>query len=107
VLSSGVAATGTISVQCTPGTGYSIALDNGMTGSGPTMRLMTKGAASITYGLYKDSAHSQQWGASGGDIVSGTGNGTSIGSTVYGLVPAQSTPAPGLYQDTVVATITY
>jgi spore coat protein U-like protein len=27
--------------------------------------------------------------------------------TVYGRVPAQSTPAPGTYADTVVMTISY
>ena len=107
VLTAAAAATGGVTVQCTPDTGYALGLDNGLTGSGPTARLMTKGAETITYGLYQDGAHTEPWGQGGGLDVSSTGTGADQDYVVYGRVPAQSTPSPGLYQDTVVAGVTY
>jgi len=41
------------------------------------------------------------------DTVAATGNGASQSYTVYGRVPAQTTPAPGTYTDTVTVTVTY
>ncbi|WZB69364.1 spore coat protein U domain-containing protein [Achromobacter xylosoxidans] len=37
----------------------------------------------------------------------GLGSGTVQNHTVYGRVPAQTTPRPGSYSDTVTATITF
>jgi spore coat protein U-like protein len=39
--------------------------------------------------------------------VSGTGNGAGQTITIFGRVPAQTTPAPGTYTDTVTVTVTY
>jgi spore coat protein U-like protein len=71
---------------------------------------MAKGAERVTYGLYKDVAFSQAWGdVSQGPswVQSGVGTGAQQSYTAYGRVPAQTTPSPGLYADTVVATVTY
>jgi spore coat protein U-like protein len=68
---------------------------------------MTLGAASISYGLYKDVGYGQPWGDARGDVVTGTGTGAVEALPVYGIVPAQTTPAPGVYRDTVVVTVTY
>jgi spore coat protein U-like protein len=43
----------------------------------------------------------------GGALVSATGNGADQTFTIYGRVPAQTTPAPGTYTDTVTVTVTY
>lgn len=98
------AATGTISVTCTPGTSYTVELNNGENYSGTTRR-MIKGADYVAYGLYQDSAHSTAWGTDP-DWVSDTGDGSAQSHTVYGLVPSANFPA-GDYTDTVTATVTY
>ncbi|MER8466443.1 spore coat protein U domain-containing protein [Mesorhizobium sp. M1396] len=109
VLSANVDATGGVSVTCTSGTAYTVSLNGGTTNSAPTARKMSKGAETVTYGLYKDTARSQPWGdtATPGSTVPGTGNGLVQALTVYGRVPPQTTPSAGVYTDTVVVTITY
>jgi spore coat protein U-like protein len=107
VLAAPVPGQGEVRVICTPGTAYSVELDGGLAGAPPTQRLMSLGAASILYGLYKDAGYGQPWGDTGGDVVTGTGTGAVEALQVYGLVPAQTTPAPGVYRDTVVVTVTY
>lgn len=110
VLSAAVAATSEIIVQCTSGTTYNVGLNAGL-GAGATVaaRLMTGPAsATVTYSLYTDVAHTDVWGNTiGTDTVSGTGTGAAQTYTVYGQVPAQSTPAAGTYSDTVTVTVTY
>jgi len=63
---------------------------------------MSRGAETITYGLYKDADRSQPWGDTGtpGSTIAGTGNGAAQTLTVYGRVPPQKTPSPGTYTDT-------
>jgi spore coat protein U-like protein len=109
VLSANLDATGQVTVTCTPTTSYTISLNGGTTGSPPASRKMSKGAETVTYGLYKDAARSQVWGDAGtpGSTVAGTGTGLAQNLVVYGRVPPQSTPSPGLYTDTVVVTVTY
>lgn len=109
VLSSDADATGSVTATCTPGATYTISLNGGTTNSAPTARKMSKGAETVTYGLYKDAARSQPWGdaTTPGSTVAGTGNGTAQALTVYGRVPPQTTPSPGVYTDTVVVTLTY
>ena len=109
VLSANVDQTSTLQVQCTNTTPYNIGLDAG-TGSGSTVttRKMTSGANTINYSLYSDSARTTNWGNTvGTDTVAATGTGASVSHTVYGRVPAQSTPAPATYTDTVTVTVTY
>ena len=101
---------GGLGVTCTSGTTYNVGLDNGLTGTSPTTRLMKKGAETVTYGLYKNSNRDQPWGgvALGAGFVSGgTGTGAAQPLAVYGRAPAQATPSPGPYADTIVATVTY
>lgn len=94
---------------CTNGTAYQIGLDGGVSGAvDPTLRRMTKGAEAVTYGLYRDAGRTQPFGRTlGSDTLAGTGNGLAQSTTVYGRVPAQPTPSPGLYSDTVVVSVTY
>src|SRR5262249_40741713 len=108
-ITANVDATGTLSVQCTNTTPYTVALNGGNSGaSDPTQRKMSKAAETITYGLYRDATRSQSWGStSGTNTVGGTGTGANQGLTVYGRVAAQTTPSPGTYTDSVVVTVTY
>ncbi|MBO9707629.1 MAG: spore coat U domain-containing protein [Caulobacter sp.] len=99
-----------LNVTCTSGTTYNVGLDNGLTGAGPVSRQMKMGAETVTYGLYKNNARDQPWGLVGqgaGFVVGGAGTGSAQPLTVYGRVPPQTTPSPGPYADTVVATVTY
>jgi len=102
----------TLTVACTNTTPYNVGLDAGtVAGSSVTARLMagtTAGNTSTTlnFQLYQDSTHSTVWGnTQGTNTVAGTGNGASQSITVYGQVPAQTTPKPDTYQTTVTATV--
>ena len=69
---------------------------------------MTSGGATINYSLYNNSGRTTNWGNTiGTDTVSSTGTGASQSFTVYGRVPAQTTPAPATYSDTITVTVTY
>lgn len=94
---------------CTNGTPYRIALDGGLSGaSDPAQRRMAKGAESVIYGLYRNAGRTAVFGSTPGiDTLAATGTGLGQGTSVFGRVPPQPTPSPGLYSDTVVATITY
>lgn len=109
VLTASRDASSTLSLTCVSGTSYTISLDGGnASASDPANRKMSKGFEQITYGLYQDSARTQLWGSTiGANTRSGTGTGSAQSISVYGRVPAQPTPSPGSYSDTIVATVTY
>lgn len=110
VIQAAITSTSTIGVQCTNTTPYNIGLNAGAgTGATVAARRMTSGAgATIVYELFRDPARSQIWGNTAGtDTLAGIGNGAVQSLTVYGRVPAQTTPAAGSYTDTVQVTVTY
>ena len=109
VLTADVPAQADIFVQCTNTTPFNIGLNAG-TGTGATVavRKLTSGGATVNYSLYTDGGHTTVWGNTvSTDTVADTGDGTSKKYTVFGLVPTQTTPAPGTYTDTVTVTVTY
>jgi spore coat protein U-like protein len=109
VFTANVDQSSTIQVQCTNTTPYTIGLDAGL-GAGATVavRKMTNGGATVNYTLYSDSLHTAVWGTTiGTNTVAATGNGAAQSYTVYGRIPAQATPAPGTYTDTVTVIVTY
>jgi spore coat protein U-like protein len=109
VLTSNVDSTSILRVQCTNGTPYNIGLNAGA-GSGATVavRKMTQGSATINYSLYSDSGRTTVWGNTvGTNTVAGIGTGARRRYTVYGRVPAQTTPAAAVYTDTITITVTY
>jgi spore coat protein U-like protein len=109
VLSANTDATTTFNVQCTNSTPYNVGLNAGTTSGGSTStRLLTSGSDTVAYKMFSDSAHTTNWGNTvGTDTVAGTGNGAQQTLTIYGRVPAQTTPAPATYNDTVTVTVTY
>ena len=109
VLSATLDGTTSLTTTCSATTPYTIGLDGGNAGaSDPAQRKMSNGGAQITYGLYQNVARSQPWGNNTGtNTVAGTGTGSGQALTVYGRVPAQTTPAPGTYSDSIIATLTY
>jgi spore coat protein U-like protein len=100
-----------LAVTCTKGTTYDVALDAGTaTGSTVAARKMlgSDGTSTVDFGLFTDTARTQNWGITPGtDTVSGIGNGDSQSIPVYGRVPPQSTPAAGTYHSTVTATVIF
>jgi len=109
VLAANTDQTSTLQVTCTNTTPYNIGLDVG-TGSGATVavRKLTSGGATVNYTLYSDSGRTTVWGTTiGTDTVAATGSGSAQNYTVYGRIPAQTTPAPGNYADTITVTVTY
>ncbi|MDP2738278.1 MAG: spore coat U domain-containing protein [Pseudorhodobacter sp.] len=109
LLNAAIDATSQIDVTCTANSDFDIGLGYGFYGTGPNDRQMRDtGGNQIGYGLYQDAARSITWAELGdGAAQPGTGSGAGQSFTVYGRVPAQPTPPPGSYSDTVVVTITY
>lgn len=104
-----VDAVGQLNVNCTPGTAYNIALDEGLNagGGGITARAMANNGDLVPYQLYQDAARSSVWGDTiGTNTVTNTGTGAVQPIPVYGRVPSANFPAAS-YLDTVTATISY
>jgi spore coat protein U-like protein len=102
--------TSTVSVTCTNTTPYNIGLSAGLaTGATVTTRKMTGPASALLgYALFSDSLRTVNWGQTiGTDTVTGTGNGAAQPITVYGQATAGQFVAPGVYNDTITATVTY
>ncbi len=109
VIQTPLTATSNIVIQCTATTPYDVGIDAGL-GAGATIasRKMTGPGGTVDYTLYQEAARTNLWGNTiGTDTVASTGTGSPQTFTVYGYVPAQATPAPGSYIDTVLVTVTY
>ena len=86
------------------GTVYAVSLDQGTN----VTRLMSGVSDTVDCELYTAALRSVAWGTNVGvDTVGGVGDGTDQTLTVYGRVPAQATPAPSTYTDSVMATIAF
>jgi spore coat protein U-like protein len=65
-------------------------------------------SGTLNYKLFRDSARTQNWGNTvGTDTLISQGNGSALQYSVFGQVPAGQTVNPGVYSDTIIATITY
>ena len=100
---------GSVTVRCTLGVAISIALSTG--GSGTYAPRRMQGATqTLAYNLYTDATGSTVWG-------NGTGGTSTVGQllqalvpvvrTVHARVPARQDVPPGVYGDSVVATIAF
>ena len=99
-----------ISVTCTSTTTFNIGLDAGTaTGATVTTRRMTAGSgATLNYKMFRDAAHTVNWGSTvGTDTSSGTGTGSPQDFSDYGQIPAGQLVIPGAYADTIIATVSY
>lgn len=99
------AGTSTVTIICTPGTAYDVALDEG---NSPTAgRDLTDGTDSLTYELYSNAGRTTVWNDTG-STVSGLAVGGPEAFTVYGRIFQGQIVAPNpVYTDTVTATVTY
>ncbi len=106
-------AQGGVSVQCTSGTPYALALNGGNNSSNNiNARKMASGTSTIAYQLYQDTSTSTVWGETAGtDTVDriGTGFGAAFNQahTVYAAATIVGTEPAGNYTDTVTATVTF
>jgi len=101
---------GDISIECTKGTPYAIALDAGLNASGVVAnRAMTNGTDKIAYQLYSNAGYSSVWGNDFGNTTVGATHATGDAEThtVYARIPVQTSESIGSYTDTVTATIWY
>jgi len=108
-------ATATINVTASLDLVYNVTLDGGLYDD-DTYRYMKNGEVAVPYQLFKADL-STEWGDLGfagtfvaGSSVEGTGTGSAVEYTVYGLLRTDLAPADapvGLYEDTVVVTVNY
>lgn len=110
--SANIDTTSTITLTCTNGAVYDVALDNGLN-SASGQRYMSNGAATpvkVPYNVSSVSAGGANWGSTTGtNTVSGSA-GTSglVTLTAYGRIPSSATSVgAGSYTDTVTVTVTF
>lgn len=112
-----ISSTGDVTVNCTIGTGYNIALDRGTHFNGSTRAVWDPGDHSeITYFLYR-SIDGTEWGDAEfgntyptGGTVSGTATGFDQSHTVYGYAIPETENRiyfATTYTDTVTVTVHY
>jgi spore coat protein U-like protein len=103
--------TSSISVYCTVGSAYTVALDVGTGGGAYTARSIANGANILDYNLYTSSARTTVWGDGTGatSTVAGSGAGllTASTQTVYGRVSASQDKPAGTYTSTITVTVTF
>jgi spore coat protein U-like protein len=109
-LKSALSASSSITTRCTNGDSWRIALNGGSSGNVAARQMQrVGGGGAVNYQLYSDSSFTTAWGdgTGGTSMVTGTGTGNQQVISVFGRVPAQTTPQPGNYSDTITATITF
>lgn len=103
-----VRSTASLSVQCVNNNAYQIAFNGGSVAGNPAARRMKRGSGSelLSYEL-SSSLDGPLWGdGTGGTVLySGIGTGEVVAVPIFGKVPAQAAPRPGVYSDTVTATV--
>jgi spore coat protein U-like protein len=109
VLTSNVSVNTTLSVTCSNTTPYNVGLNAGTgTGSVGTTRYMSgtgANTAAVAFNLFQ-AAGATVWGnTQGTNTLGGTGTGAAQTLTVYGQIPAQTTPQPDAYKSTITATV--
>ncbi|MCU6243785.1 spore coat U domain-containing protein [Enterobacter kobei] len=107
--STNINSTGSLTVNCTIGTPYTIALDSGVNNNGSIRRMAGQDSFNsgvyVPYELYKNSARTEVWN-DGSGTYAGTGTGANESVPVYASVASMNVAA-GDYLDTVTAFITY
>ncbi|MFJ7353477.1 spore coat U domain-containing protein [Phyllobacterium sp. NPDC097923] len=104
---------GSIQVQCSKGTKFSIALGDGKNPdpNGTIVRNMKNGTGeTIPYELYSDSTNKTLWGSGSksGSPLASEATGGLDSFQVFGLIPKQpKNPKTGTYEDTVAVTVTF
>jgi spore coat protein U-like protein len=102
-------ATGTIAVQCSPSTAWSITPNGGLNAAnkGTSDAAMNFGTNYLTYNLYREATHTTSFNAT--QSISGTSDAAATlqNASVYGRIPATQVVPAGAYADTMVLTIAF
>ena len=109
---SAIDSTSTISLVCTNGATYNVALDNGLNAT-TGQRYMSNGATTPTkvpYGIFTDVARGSAWGSTSGvnTVAGSAGTSGSVVLTAYGRIPSSApSVGAGAYTDTVTVTVSF
>jgi spore coat protein U-like protein len=109
VLAAGNQTTSTITVTCTPGDAYTVALSAGNSGAEGARYMKGTGAHQLSYALTENAYGGTNWGTTAG-AVAGSGNGAAQPLTVYGQITAAqalAAPVDATYSDSITVTVTY
>ena len=73
---------------------------------------MNRSGTHLNYNIYTTNGYTTVWGDGNNGTVSQTYNGVllqlgSVSFTAYGKLPGGQFPAPGMYTDTIMVTVTY
>lgn len=110
---SGTALDGTssVTVYCSNGLSYDVALNIGSGGGTFVTRTMASGGNTLNYNLYTTAGRTTVWGDGTGSTgtVTGTGSGLLSGTahTVYGRIASGQDRAIGSYTSTITVTVTF
>jgi spore coat protein U-like protein len=98
---------GTITVNCSLATVYTVALSAGQ--GTFAQRAMKNGGSTLNYNLYLDVTRLTVWGdgSSSTGVNPGVGTGLDGTFTAYGKMPAQQNVRSGTYTDSVVITVAF
>ena len=99
-----------ISLQCSKGTAWTIALSVGGGASYAARTMNGPGGDKLSYQIYSDSAHNNVWGdASAGTVtVTGTAPDKLAHSVpMFGNIVAGQDKTQGAYADPIIATVTF
>lgn len=100
----GANAEGLVLLNCAAAPSLRVSMGPGLGAAQASSRRLLNGAASLSYNLYTDAAHTQLWGDGLGGTVAPIAAANSM-LTVYGRIPAMRPPAAGSYSDQVEVTI--
>lgn len=108
-LAGAVRASSALSVQCVNNNAYQVVLGGGSVANNVGARKMKSAAGSTIGYRLSSSLDGPLWGdgSLGTAVWSAVGTGANLNVPIYGMVPAQATPAPGDYRDTVTATVVF
>lgn len=107
------AVTGSIDVNCTNGMPYAVTVNPGVYSSSYNCvsldrRLYNSTAlAFVNYELFSDAAYTSPLGCDASNDIDGVGTGSAQALAVYGRLPVAQSFQPGLYEDTLTATVTF
>ena len=98
-------ASGTIRLTCDEPTIATVTVE-AASGS-PSARAMSNGASRLAYNVYTSSQRTVMWGDGSGGSAAVTVQGSQADHAIYGTIPARQPVTAGMYQDTLIVTVSY
>lgn len=102
----------TVQVVCSSDSPFNIGIDSGLNAAG-LQRRMASGGHTLNYSIFVDGFGLTEFGAISTRGTSNNYNSPASGNagtntiTIYGRIPQQTTPAAGVYSDTLTVTVAY